>query len=334
MSELLYAMLLVPVVAVLGIILGLFFNGIDRILAARMQARIGPPVTQPFRDIRKLLLKETIVPTHAVKWLFNAMPLLSLAAAITILFFIPLAGFPPLLQGSGDLILLLYLLLFPSLALVIAGFASASPYATVGAQREMVTMLSLELPLAIAAVSVAWLLSTALCGQAVFSLAVIAANPVWGLVGPFGFVGLAILFIAMLVVMPGELGSIPFDTAEAETEIAGGILVEYSGRNLALFYLADAVKTIAFASITIALFLPYGIAAWLGLGGIAAAFANTLFFLLKLFVVVFVGRIFLRVAIPRLRITQVVKAFWGYATFAALLALMLIIIDVALRGVI
>jgi formate hydrogenlyase subunit 4 len=334
MSELLYAMLLAPIVAVLGIILGLFFNGIDRVLAARMQARVGPPVTQPFRDIRKLLLKETIVPMHAVRWLFNAMPLLSLAAAITILLFIPLAGFPPILQGSGDLILLLYLLLFPSLALVIAGFSSASPYATIGAQREMVTMLSFELPLAIAAVSVAWLLSTALCGQAVFSLAVIAANPVWGLVGPFGFVGLAILFIAMLVVMPGELGSIPFDTAEAETEIAGGVLVEYSGRNLALFYLADAVKTIAFASIIIALFLPYEIAGWLGLSGIAAAFANALFFLLKLFAVVFVGRTFLRIAIPRLRITQVVKAFWGYATFAAMLALMLIIIDVALRGVI
>ena len=169
MSELLYAMLFVPVVAVLGIILGLFFNGIDRVLAARMQARVGPPITQPFRDLRKLLLKETIVPMHAVKWLFNAMPLLSLAAAITILLFIPLAGFPPVLQGSGDLILLLYLLLFPSLALVIAGFASASPYATVGAQREMVTMLSFELPLAITTVSIAWLLSTALCGQAVFS---------------------------------------------------------------------------------------------------------------------------------------------------------------------
>ncbi len=333
MNELLfYKILAMPIVAVLGMVLGLLFNGIDRVLAARMQARIGPPVTQPFRDIRKLLLKENIVPRNAVKWLFNSMPVLALTASITILLYVPIGGLAPVLQGYGDLILLLYLLLLPSLAMVIGGFASASPYATVGSQREMVTMLGFEFPFAIAVVSVAWLLSSATHGLPVFSLGVIASNPVWLLVGPLGFVGLAILFLVLLFVMPGELGQVPFDAAEAETEIAGGVLVEYSGRNLALFYLADAVKTVALASIVVAMFLPFGIAEGLGLAGLGATAAEALFYLLKLFIAIFLGRIFIRVAIPRLRITQVVKAYWGYANAAALAGLLLIAADVALMG--
>lgn len=333
MIEIFYKMLFVPLVAFFAIALGLLFKGLDRVLAARMQARIGPPLMQPFRDVRKLLLKENIVPAHAVRWLFNAMPLLALATSITLLLFIPLAGAAPILEGQGDLILLLYLLIFPSLALVIGGFASSSPYATVGAQREMVSMLSYEFPLAITAISIAWLLSTTKLCLSAFSLAVIGCNPIWGLVGPIGFVGAAILFIVLIAVMPAKLNAVPFDIAEAETEIAGGVLVEYSGRNLALFYLADAVKTIAFAAIVIALFLPYGIAATLGLTAFNAAIADAVFFLFKLFAVTFFGRIFVRIAMPRLRITQVVKAYWGYATVAALFGLLLIAIDVALaRG--
>ncbi|MBN2067231.1 MAG: NADH-quinone oxidoreductase subunit H [Candidatus Diapherotrites archaeon] len=325
-----YQLASVPAIAALGIILGLLFKGIDRVLAARMQARIGPPIRQPFRDLRKLMIKENIVPKNAVRFVFNGMPLLAVAASITILLYVPIAGFLPLMQGYGDLILLLYLLLIPSLALVLGGFASASPYASIGAQREMVSMISYELPLAVAVASIAWLFSRAMPGIASFSLAAIAANPVWELVGPVGFIGLLALFLILLAVMPGEIGVIPFDTAEAETEIASGMLVEYSGRNLALFYLADAVKTVGFASILIAIFLPYGISGTLSLQGANAVAADALFFLLKLFIVVFIGRVLIRVAVPRLRITQVVKAYWGYATIAALCGLSLIALDAIL----
>ncbi len=332
MDILFYKMLLVPFVAVVGIALGLFYKGIDRVLAARMQARVGPPFTQPFRDVKKLLIKETIVPRDAVKWLFNLMPVVALSASVVILMYLPLGGMAPVLGGHGDLILVIYLLIFPPLALVLGGFASGSPYATVGSQREMVTMLSYEFPLAITAVSTAWLLSAANPGLAVFSLGVIAANPVWSLAGPLGIAGLALLLISLLIVMPGKLGVLPFDAAEAETEIAGGVLVEYSGRNLAMFYLADAVKTVVMGSIVIALFLPWGIAGNLGLSGAAGAMADALFFLVKLFAVVFAGSIFVRVAVARLRITQLVKAYWGYTTLIALCGLLLIGIDMLLRG--
>ena len=330
-ETILFKILLVPVVAAVGIFLGLLYKGIDRILAARMQARVGPPVTQPFRDVKKLMLKENIVPKNAVKWLFNLMPLMALAASIIILLYMPIFGLAPILEGYGDLILVLYLMIFPSLALVLGGFASGSPYATVGAQREMVKMLSYEFPLAIAAVSIVWLVSTASPCAAVFSLGVIAGVPVWGLVGPVGFAGLVMLLIVLLLVMPGEIGTVPFDIGEAETEIAGGVLVEYSGRNLALFYMAEAVKMLAFASLIITLFLPYGVSEILNLSGAPAIIADALFYLIKLFIIIFIGSIFTRVALARLRITQVVKVYWGYMTFMALCGLVLITMDAILK---
>ena len=184
-------------------------------------------------------------------------------------------------------------------------------------------MVGYEFPLAIAVVSIAWLVSISNPAVSAFSLSAIASMPVWGLVGPLGLVGVALLFIVIMAVMPGELGKLPFDVAEAETEIAGGILAEYSGRNLALFYLADAVKAVAMGSLVVALFLPWNIAGMFGLLGINAILANAGFFIVKLFAVLFFGMTFSRVAFARLRITQVVKFYWGYATLIALFGLLL-----------
>jgi len=186
-----------------GVLLGMVYKGFDRKLAAQMQGRIGPPLRQPFYDVVKLMIKENIVPDNAVGWLYNLMPIVALVAAATLLFYIPLGGFLPLLGGYGDLILILYLL------------------ATVGAQREMVMMMAYEFPLAVTLVSIAWRASYLVPGEPVFSLSVLAANPLWGAVGPLGAIGLALLFCALFIVTPAELTKIPFDIPEAETEIAG-----------------------------------------------------------------------------------------------------------------
>ena len=321
-QELWIKILLIPIVGILGIIIGLLYSGIDRILAARMQDRVGPPITQPFLDIRKLMIKENIIPVNSVKWLFNSMPVLCLTSTIVILFYLPFGGIEPILEGQGDLILILYLLIIPALALVLGGFSSGSHYATVGAQREMITMMSYEFPLAITAISIAWLLSVSGIVNP-FSLQAISDNPVWGLVGPVGFIGVALLLLVLLFVMPGELGRIPFDVPEASQEIAGGILAEYSGRNFALFYLADAVKAIVFGSIIIALFFPYG----LGLGGIIGVLVDSAFFFLKLFLIIFIGSTFMRVAAARFKISQVVYVYWIPAVFVSLSGLCLIAID-------
>lgn len=323
----LYKILLVVLVSIVGIVLGLLYKGIDRILAARMQKRVGPPITQPFRDVKKLLVKENLMPKNAVKFLFNLMPATALISTIIMLLYLPL-GMSPILEGYGDLILVLYLLIFPSLAVVLGGFASSSPYASVGGQREMAKMMSYEFPLGISAVSIAWLLYSSSIKN-VFSLAVISSNPVWGLVGPLGSLGLLMIFLVLLFVMPGELGRVPFDVSEADSEIAGGALVEYSGRNLALFYLADGVKTVAVASLVIALFLPYSISSFFT-PGISVLVADFIFYLVKLFCVIFVASTLIRVVTARFRITQVVTAYLKYSVIISLIGLGLIALDIIL----
>jgi len=313
-------------VAAFSIIIGLLLMGFDRIVAARMQARIGPPLTQPFTDIRKLLAKENVVPENAIPWLFNLAPIIALASAITILFYLPIGGFAPVLSGGGDLILVMYLLTLPALALVAGGFASGSPYATVGAQREMVTMIAYEFPLAIVVVAIAWRLAAAGISLP-FSLATIEANPVWGLVGPLGAIGLLILLIVLLIVTPAELSRVPFDTPEAETELAGGILVEYSGKNLALFSLTQGVKTVAMASLVVALFFPYRLAAIAGISGFVGAVIDLLFYILLITLVAFISVSVIRVSMARFRINQVVSVYWIYLAIAGLAGLLLVMVD-------
>ncbi|MCK5212359.1 MAG: NADH-quinone oxidoreductase subunit H, partial [Dehalococcoidia bacterium] len=246
--------------AIVGSVVGLLYLGIDRILVARMQGRVGPPLVQPFRDVGKLMLKENIVPNGALRWLFQFAPVMCVMGSVALLLYIPLFGQSALFEGSGDALLIIYLLTIPSLALVAGGFASSSPYASIGAQREMVLMIGYEFPLSVTVVSIAWRILQVSDANA-FALSTMAEYPIWGLVGPLGFVGAFLLLLSLVAVTPGELGKVPFDLAEAETELAGGLMVEYSGRNLALFYLGNSIRGFAVLSLMVALFFPYGIAA-------------------------------------------------------------------------
>jgi formate hydrogenlyase subunit 4 len=318
--------------AVFGIVAGLFFLGIDRKLAAHMQARIGPPIRQPFIDVAKLLRKENIVPDNAIPWLFNAAPILALASSITILLYLPIGGFMPILGGYGDLVLVMYLLTMPALAMVAGGFASGSPYATVGAQREMVILMAYELPLAIAVIAIAWRYSMAGIADP-FSLATIAATPVWSIVGPLGIIGFLMLLGILAWVTPAELSRIPFDAQEAETELAGGLLVEYSGKNFALFYLAQGVKTIVMAALAVAIFLPWNLSSFVAMSPAVAAVADFIFFLAKVLLVVFFSISLIRVSMARFRITQIVSIYWLWLGAIGFGALILIALDAFLAGV-
>ncbi|MFO8077338.1 MAG: complex I subunit 1 family protein [Thermoplasmatota archaeon] len=318
-------------IAAFGIFFGLLYKGIDRKIAAHMQGRIGPPIIQPFRDVRKLFVKENIIPENAIDWVFNLAPIMGLVAACSILLYLPIGGQPAIFDGiltaKGDILLILYLLIIPSLAMVIGGFSSGSPYATVGAQREMATMMAYEFPLAIIIVSIAWRLSLVQGSSHVFALSTLTATPLWGIAGPIGFIGAIILLFALVIVTPAELSKIPFDSPEAETEIADGLMVEYSGRNLAMFYLTDGVKTVAMGSIIIALFFPYNLSPLLGLTDIAAISVDILFFLLKLFLVILFSVTLIRVAVARLKIDQVVYTYWVPLTLMSLVGLICIMWD-------
>ena len=316
--------------AFFGIFFGLLYKGIDRKIAAHMQGRIGPPIRQPFRDVVKLFTKENIVPENAVPWVFNLAPLVGLVATISILLYLPLGGFQPLLDGlittKGDLILILYLLIIPSLAMVIGGFSSGSPYATVGAQREMATMIAYEFPLAIVIISIAWRLNIYESANP-FALSTVIATPIWNIAGPLGFIGFFLLLLALVIVTPAELSKIPFDSPEAETEIAGGLLTEYSGRNLAMFYITDGVKTVVMASLIVALFFPYNLSPLFGLESYPAFTVDIIFYLIKVLLVILFSVTLIRVAIARLKIDQIVYTYWVPLTLLALVGLICIMWD-------
>lgn len=318
------------IVSIIGALFGLLYLGIDRKIVARMQGRVGPPIIQPFRDVEKLLMKESIIPDSAITWLFKFAPILCLMGASVLLLYIPLFGQNALLGSSGDAIVLLYLLVIPALALVVAGFSSSSPYATVGAQREMVMMMSYEFPLTMAIVAVAWRISY-VTDINPFLLSTVASYPIWNIVGPVGIIGALILVFVLLVVTPAELSTVPLDLAEAETELAGGLLVEYSGRNLALFYIANAIKVFAIVSLIIAEFFPYNLSPIFGIEASAPAFVvDALFFLLKVFLIMFVCVMLVRSAMARFRIDQASKVYLVAVTLTSLVGLILLWVDLIL----
>jgi NADH-quinone oxidoreductase subunit H len=312
--------------AAFSIFCGLLYKGFDRKLAAHMQSRIGPPVIQPFLDVSKFMIKDTVQPERALTWLYNAAPILSLTSVITVLLYLPFGGLPftPVLSGYGDLILVVYLLIIPALAMVAGGFASSSPFATVGAQRKMITMMSYEFPLAVVAIAIAWKLNHLYPGESVFGLAFIYSHPLWGHVGPAGIVGMLLLLFSMIVVTPGQLATVPFDIDEAGPEIAEGLTAEYSGRNFALFYIADAAKMVAVGTLTIALFFPYDLSPLIGISGPVGGFIDFVFFLLKLFLVTMLMVTLTRVAMARLKVSQVPTTYWVATTAIAVVGLILL----------
>ena len=313
--------------AAFGIVCGLLYKGFDRKISAHMQSRIGPPIIQPFLDVSKFMIKDSVQPERALAWLYNAAPIVSLASVITVLLYLPFGGltFTPVLSGYGDLILVVYLLIIPALAMVAGGFASSSPFATVGAQRKMITMMSYEFPLAVVAIAIAWKLNSLYPGESVFGLAFIYSHPLWAHVGPLGIVGMLLLLFSIIVVTPGQLATVPFDICEASPEIAEGLVAEYSGRNFALFYLADAAKMVAIGTLTIALFFPYDLSPLIAIKGPAGSFVDFVFFLVKLFLVVMFTVTLTRVAMARLKVSQVPTTYWFVTTAIAVVGLILLV---------
>ncbi|MBS3781756.1 MAG: NADH-quinone oxidoreductase subunit H [Candidatus Thermoplasmatota archaeon] len=321
-----FKVVLTVLVSFIGVFLGLLYKGFDRKITAMMQSRIGPPWIQPFRDVKKLFMKETIIPDTAIPWLFNAAPIVALVAPLIALAYLPLGPFGPIMEGYGGLILLLYLLAIPAVAMAFGGLASGSPYATVGSQRELVLMMSYELPLAITAVALAFNYET-------FSIATISSEPVWNSVGMMGGIGFALILAALFAVMPGELSKVPFDQAEAETELAGGLFVEYSGRNLGIFYIAEVVKMVVVGAFLIALFFPYNLSSLYSFGGpeingmmLWNVIVDTAFFLFKLLIIIYVAVSVIRVGFARFQINKASYFYWVPMTIISLLGMLLVVV--------
>ena len=285
--------------------IGLLASWVDRKLTARIQYRAGPPLLQPLNDILKLLRKETLIPAGAAKLTFLAAPVIGLVSVMVVSTLLWVSNMDPQQTFIGDLIVVIYLLLVPSICIIIGGFASGNPLASLGASREMKLILSYELPF-ILAVLVAVI-------QANFSIRlgdILATQAHNNLIALSWSGGLALLIA--IICTQAKLALVPFDTPEAETEIAHGVLIEYSGTALALFRLMKNMLLFTLPFFIIIVYLGgfrgdgihlfYGILKYLGLVALITVIRNTN---------------------PRLRIDQVVRFFWGPMTILAIIAILL-----------
>ncbi len=314
--------ILVPVILLVGLgflatgTLGLLATWVDRKVTARVQYRVGPPWYQPFADMVKLMGKETIVPRAASKAAFLISPLIGLAGTTLASVIIWLAIIRPQGGGfAGDLIVVVYLLILPALAMIFGGLASANPLASVGASREMKLVLAYELPFILMIVVVlikvmSGIEKLGMQDASLLSLGTLVTVQQSGGVFVASISGVLALVVAVLCTQ-AKLGQVPFDAAEAETELTGGILVEYSGTPLAVFKLTRAMLYFVVPMFVVILLC----------GGIGGGWR------IPLGILKYVGLLVLVVLIrntnPRLQIKNAIKFFWGHVTLLAIIAVIL-----------
>jgi len=281
------------------IVLGLVASWIARKVSALVQWRVGPPLLQPLYDVMKLMGKEILVPQEAQRTVFMMAPLVGLAGVLLLsimLWRITVAQ----TAFVGDIIVAIYLMVLPSLALILGSSASASPHAAVGTSREMKLVMGYELPLVLAFIVV--VIKTG--GR--LNLAAIAQHTT-----VLSISGMLAFLVALLCVQ-AKLGFVPFDIAESETEVASGIIIEYSGALLAGWKLMQTTMLVALPLFLVMVFLGgFGTTGWALAAGIGK------------YVLVLVLIILIKNTNPRVRIDQAMKFFWVYCGIALVVAIIL-----------
>ncbi len=286
-------------------IAGLLASWIDRKVTARIQWRVGPPWYQNFADIIKLLGKETIVPKGGSKTMFLLSPLFGIASVTLVSTLIWIANIWPERTFVGDLIVVLYFLTIPAIGVILGGFASANPLASLGASREMKLVLSYELPFVLAIV-----IPIIKTGGAIRIGDILQFQAANGIV--VGSISGVIALIVAILCMQAKLSLVPFDMPEAETEIMSGAYIEYSGSALAMYKLTRAMMLFTLPMVLVIMFM----------GGIKLQGLSILWGILK-YVALLVIIVLIRNTNPRIRIDQAVKFFWGPVTLLAIIGVAL-----------
>ncbi len=274
----------------------------ERKVMAAMQLRMGPNVVgpfgllQPFADAVKMVVKETIIPTRANPVVFLLAPMLT--------FFLAMVGWAVIPFGAGVVLSninvgVLYLFAISSLGvygIVMAGWASNSRYAFLGALRSAAQMVSYEVSMGFVIISVL------LCvGSLNLSDIVMAQKHVWFVIPLLPMA--VIFFISALA----ETNRHPFDLPEAESELVAGHLVEYSSMSFGLFFLGEYANMILMSALTSILFLggwlpPIDVAPFNWIPGFVWFFA-------KIGVLLFVF-VWVRATFPRYRYDQLMRLGW------------------------
>lgn len=301
----------------------------ERKVIGFMQLRTGPNVVgpygliQPFADVLKLLFKEVTRPNTSNKYLFYIGPMLSLAPSFAAWAVIPFNDEWVLTNVDAGL---LYILMITSLSVygvIIAGWASNSKYAMLGAMRSSAQTISYEIAMSAALVCVIMVSGSLNFKEIVAAQATGIAG---GSIFSWNWFTLFPAFLVYLISAVAETNRAPFDVAEGESEIVAGFHVEYSGFAFALFFLAEYIFMILIGALTSIMFLGGWLSpfpqSWGAIG------APSVFWMFAKMAFVLYGYLWIRATFPRYRYDQIMRLGWkilipiGFICIAVLAAWM------------
>lgn len=283
----------------------LYYTYAERKVLAYMHVRIGPNrvgpagLLQPIADAIKLLFKEIVIPTNADRYLFIIAPILSVVPALAAWAVIPFTGTLVLADIDASLLYVLALTSFGVYGVIVAGWASNSKYAFLGAMRSAAQIVAYEIAMGFALVGVLMVAGSLNLREIVLAQA--------GGLHQWYFIPLLPLFVVYLVSGVAETNRTPFDVAEGESEIVAGFHVEYAGMGFALFFLAEYANMILISALAVLLFLggwhpPFAVAPFTWIPGIFWFFG-------KLAVIAFLF-LWFRATFPRYRYDQIMRLGW------------------------
>jgi NADH-quinone oxidoreductase subunit H len=302
----LFKILLISVPLIVGVA---FFTLAERKVIGFMQVRLGPTeigpwaLLQPFADTTKLLFKEVVIPSNADRTLYLIAPLLTLAPAFAAWAVIPFDQGVALAQIDAGLLYLLAMTSLGVYGVILAGWASNSKYAFLGAMRSAAQIVSYEIAMGFA-----------LVGVLVASGSLNLQKIVLAQAGNAGFfewfwLPLLPLFVIYFISGVAETNRAPFDVAEGESEIVAGFHVEYSGAAFAVFFLAEYANMILISFLAAIMFMGGWLSPFQGwIGGILGApsfiwlFAKAFFFMFCF--------LWFRATFPRYRYDQIMRLGW------------------------
>jgi NADH-quinone oxidoreductase subunit H len=290
-----------------------FSTYFERKVIGKMQARVGPNrvgplgLLQPFADVFKLLFKEVVVPTESSRYLFIIAPLLSLTPALATWAVIPLNDWYVIADINAGLLYVLALTSVGVYGVILAGWATNSKYALLGAMRSAAQIVAYEIAMGFALVGVLMAGGSLNLGDIVDAQS--------GGVSQWFLLPLFPLFVVYWIAGVAETNRAPFDVAEGESEIVAGFHVEYSGVAFAVFFLAEYANMVLISTLTAIFFLggwasPFE--GWtflnsMGLSWLTAGGVHWLFLKMCLFMYTF---FWLRATFPRYRYDQIMRLGW------------------------
>lgn len=309
-----WALAKVVAVVVPLLVFVLYFQLVERWVIGWMQVRRGPNrvtffgikwlggLAQPIADALKLLLKEQIVPTGANRWLFLLAPALSVAPAMAVWAVVPFMPGWVIANADAGLLVVLALTSMGVYGVIIAGWASNSKYAFLGAMRSAAQVVSYEIAMGFA------LVGGLMAAQTMNLTQMVAKQD-----GAYGFaewffIPLFPLFMVHFIAGVAETNRHPFDVAEGESEIVAGPLVEYSGMTWSLFFLAEYANMLLVATISTIMFL----GGWLSPfpNSIPVLGAPSILWMFAKMMALMLMFVWIRASFPRYRYDQIMRLGW------------------------